>query len=160
MLWSSTTTCIHNYSYFYEKVSNRYKQIKENVHFGINTNKAMGGNMAKINNAKAILAGLATMKPEFFESVLKAQIENIEQSGLDPKTYALIKIASLVAMNASPASYAWNVELAKGAGATPEEITGVLIALAPTVGFARIIPAAAEISFALGYEIEEYAKNL
>jgi hypothetical protein len=52
------------------------------------------------------------------------------------------------------------VELAKGAGVTPEQLTGVLVALAPTVGFARIVPAAAEISFALGYEIEEYAKNL
>lgn len=115
--------------------------------------------MGKLNNAEVILAGLATMKPELVEGLLKTQVENIEQSGLDPKTYALVKIASLVAMNASPASYVWNVELAKGAGATPEEITGVLIALAPTVGLARIIPAATEISFALGYEIEEYAKS-
>ncbi|HSD58793.1 MAG TPA: carboxymuconolactone decarboxylase family protein [Methanotrichaceae archaeon] len=116
--------------------------------------------MAKITNAEAILGGLATMKPELIEGLLKAQLENMEQSGLDPKTYALVKIASLVAMSAAPASYVWNVELAKGAGVTPEELTGVLIALAPTVGFARIVPAAAEISFALGYEIEEYAKNL
>jgi alkylhydroperoxidase/carboxymuconolactone decarboxylase family protein YurZ len=116
--------------------------------------------MAKITNAEAVLRGLATMKPELVESLLKAQIENIEASGLDPKTYAMVKIAALVAMDASPASYAWNVELAKGAGVTPEELTGVLVALAPTVGFARIVPAAAEISFALGYEIEEYAKNL
>jgi 4-carboxymuconolactone decarboxylase len=115
--------------------------------------------MGKLNNAEVILAGMATMKPELVESLLKTQIENIEQSGLDPKTYALVKIASLVAMNAAPASYVWNVELAKGAGVTPEEITGVLIALAPTVGLARIIPAATEISFALGYEIGEYAKN-
>lgn len=107
-----------------------------------------------------VLRGLATMKPELVKNLLKAQIENIEESGLDPKTYALVKLAALVAMDASPASYAWNVELAKGAGVTPEELTGVLIALAPTVGFARIVPAAAEISFALGYEIEEYAKNL
>jgi len=35
----------------------------------------------------------------------------------------------------------------------------VLVALAPTVGLARIVPAAAEISFALGHEIEEYAKS-
>ncbi len=115
--------------------------------------------MAKINNAEMVLRGLATMNPEFMENLLNVQIENIEKSGLDPKTYALAKIAALVAMDASPASYVWNVELAKGAGVTPEEITGLLIALAPTVGFARIIPAAAEISFALGYEIEEYAKN-
>jgi alkylhydroperoxidase/carboxymuconolactone decarboxylase family protein YurZ len=115
--------------------------------------------MAKITNAEVILRGLATMKPEFMKSLLNMQIENIAESGLDPKTYALVKIASLVAMDASPASFAWNVELAKGAGVTKEELAGVLIALAPTVGFARIVPAAAEISFALGYEIEEYAKN-
>jgi len=116
--------------------------------------------MAKITNAEVILRGLATMKPELMKSLLNMQIENIAESGLDPKTYALVKIASLVAMGASPASFAWNVELAKGAGVTKEELAGVLIALAPTVGFARIVPAAAEISFALGYEIEEYAKHL
>ncbi len=116
--------------------------------------------MAKLNNAEVILRGLATMKPEFIESLLKTQIENMAESGLDPKTYALTKIAALVAMGGAPASYVWNVELAKGAGVTPEEIAGVLIALAPTVGFARIVPAAAEISFALGYELEEYAKEV
>jgi len=116
--------------------------------------------MAKITNAEAVLRGLATMNPELMKGLLNMQIENIAESGLDPKTYALVKIASLVAMGAAPASFVWNVELAKGAGATKEEIAGVLIALAPTVGFARIIPAAAEISFALGYEIEEYAKHL
>jgi alkylhydroperoxidase/carboxymuconolactone decarboxylase family protein YurZ len=116
--------------------------------------------MAKLTNAEMVLRGLATMKPELIKNLLNAQIENIEASGLDPKTYAMVKMAALIAMDASPASYVWNVELAKGAGVTPEELTGVLIALAPTVGFARIVPAAAEISFALGYEIEEYAKNL
>jgi 4-carboxymuconolactone decarboxylase len=116
-------------------------------------------NMAKITNAEMVLRGLATMKPELVKNMVKTQIENIEESGLDPKTYALVKLAALVAMNASPASYVWNVELAKGAGVTQEEITGVLIALAPTVGLARIVPAAAEISFALGHEIEEYAKS-
>jgi 4-carboxymuconolactone decarboxylase len=116
--------------------------------------------MAKLTNAEMVLRGLATMKPELVKNMVKTQIENIEESGLDPKTYALVKLAALVAMNASPASYVWNVELAKGAGVTPEELTGVLIALAPTVGLARIVPAAAEISFALGHEIEEYAKHL
>jgi 4-carboxymuconolactone decarboxylase len=115
--------------------------------------------VGKITNAEAILRGLATMKPELMEGLLDLQIENIVQSGLDPKTYALVKMASLVAMNASPASYAWNVELAKGAGVTKEELAGMLIALAPTVGLARIIPAATEISFALGYDIEEYEKS-
>jgi len=115
--------------------------------------------MAKITNVEAVLRGLATMKPELIESMVKAQLENMIESGLDPKTYALVKIASLVAMGAAPASYIWQVEYAKGAGVTAEEIAGVLIALAPTVGFARIVPAATEISFALGFEIEEYAKS-
>jgi hypothetical protein len=35
-------------------------------------------------------------------------------------------------------------------------MTGVLVALAPTIGFARIASAASKLSFALGYEIEEY----
>jgi hypothetical protein len=41
--------------------------------------------MAKITNAEMVLRGLATMKPELIEGLLKAQVENIEASGLDPQ---------------------------------------------------------------------------
>jgi 4-carboxymuconolactone decarboxylase len=48
----------------------------------------------------------------------------------------------------------WQVGVALESGVTPEEILGVLIALAPTVGMARVVAAAPEIALALGMELE------
>ena len=40
-------------------------------------------------------------------------------SGLDARSYALVKIAALIALDAPPASYLWQVANALDAGATP-----------------------------------------
>jgi alkylhydroperoxidase/carboxymuconolactone decarboxylase family protein YurZ len=75
------------------------------------------------------------------------------ESGLDPKTFALVKIAALVALDAPPASYLWQVAAAIDAGAAPREILGVLTAVAPQTGTARVVAAAPEIMIALGLEL-------
>jgi 4-carboxymuconolactone decarboxylase len=74
-------------------------------------------------------------------------------SSLDPKTFALVKIAALVALDAPPASYLWQVQGALKAGAAPREILGVLTAVAPQTGMARVVAAAPEIMIALGLEL-------
>jgi 4-carboxymuconolactone decarboxylase len=74
-------------------------------------------------------------------------------SGLDAKTFALVKIAALVAMDAPPASYLWQVQGALGSGAAPREILGVLTAVAPQAGLPRVVAAAPEIMVALGLEL-------
>jgi 4-carboxymuconolactone decarboxylase len=98
--------------------------------------------------------GLMTHNVDIIGSLLAMQIDNVEDSGLDPKTHALVRIAALVATDAAPASYMWQVGVALESGVTPEEILGVLIALAPTVGMARVVAAAPEIALALGMELE------
>ena len=45
-----------------------------------------------------------------------------ERSGLDPETYLLTRIAALVAMSASPASYLLNVGAADEIGVPVEKI--------------------------------------
>jgi 4-carboxymuconolactone decarboxylase len=75
------------------------------------------------------------------------------QSSLDPKCFALVKIAALVAMDAAPASYLFQVQAALDIGATPREILGVLTAVAPQTGMARVVAAAPEIMVALGLEL-------
>jgi alkylhydroperoxidase/carboxymuconolactone decarboxylase family protein YurZ len=77
------------------------------------------------------------------------------ESHLDPKTFALVKIASLVALDAAPASYLWQVRGAVRAGATAQEILGVLTAVAPQTGMPRVVAAAPEIMVALGLELPE-----
>jgi 4-carboxymuconolactone decarboxylase len=74
-------------------------------------------------------------------------------SSLDRKTFALVKIAALVALDAPPASYLWQVQAALDAGAAPREILGVLTAVAPQTGMTRVVAAAPEIMIALGLEL-------
>jgi 4-carboxymuconolactone decarboxylase len=76
-------------------------------------------------------------------------------SGLDPRSFALVKIAALVAVDAPPASYLWQVNEALAAGVAPREILGVLTAIAPQVGVPRVIAAAPEIMVALDLELPE-----
>ena len=78
-----------------------------------------------------------------------------EATGLDGPTFALVKIAALVALDAPPASYAWQVANALEEGATAEEILGTLRAVAPQVGGPRVVAAAPEIMLALGLALPE-----
>ena len=57
-------------------------------------------------------------------------------------------------LGAAPASYRLTVEHAYAAGATDEEIIGVLAAVAPAVGFARLVAAAPDLALAIGYDVE------
>jgi 4-carboxymuconolactone decarboxylase len=76
-----------------------------------------------------------------------------QQSGLDARTFSLVKIAALIAMDAPPASYVWQVANALDSGATPRDFIGVLRAVTPQVGGPRAMAAAPEIMVALGLEL-------
>jgi alkylhydroperoxidase/carboxymuconolactone decarboxylase family protein YurZ len=84
-----------------------------------------------------------------------AELRKAEQqhSGLDARTFSLVKIAALVALDAPPASYLWQVAGALDSGATPQDLLGVLRAVAPQVGGPRAMAAAPEIMTALGLEL-------
>jgi 4-carboxymuconolactone decarboxylase len=76
-------------------------------------------------------------------------------TGLDSRTFALVKIAALIAIESPPASYAWQIANALEEGATPEDVLGVLRAVAPQVGGPRVVSAAPEIMLALGLALPE-----
>src|SRR5215469_628317 len=79
---------------------------------------------------------------------------SVDQATSDAlSSLALVKIAALVALDAAPASYLLQVQLALDAGASPREILGVLTAVAPQAGMARVVAAAPEIMLALGLEL-------
>jgi 4-carboxymuconolactone decarboxylase len=82
---------------------------------------------------------------------LRAQLR--AGSSLDAKTFSLVKIGALIALDAAPASYLWQVKAALDAGASPQEILGVLTAVAPQTGLPRVVAAAPEIMLALGLEL-------
>lgn len=103
------------------------------------------------------LSGLSMGELDLLEEGLKAREQWQQGSGLDPRSYSLVKIAALVALDAPPASYLWQVANALDSGATPREIVGVLRAIAPQVGGPRCIAAAPEIMVALGLSLPEEA---
>jgi 4-carboxymuconolactone decarboxylase len=106
--------------------------------------------MATDERADQILSQMADNNPDLIEGLIGVQLRNIENSGLDPKTHALVRIASLISVGAPPASFAWQVSLARECGATADEISGVLVAVAPTAGLPRAVAAAPQIADALG----------
>jgi 4-carboxymuconolactone decarboxylase len=103
------------------------------------------------------LSGLSAGNLAVLEEALGLRELNRAGSGLDAHTFALIKIAVLIALDAPPASYAWQVANALEDGVTPEEFVGVLRAVAPQVGGPRVIAAAPEIMVAMGLALDEEA---
>ena len=101
------------------------------------------------------LAGISVGDMEFLETAVGLREASRESTSLDPRTFALVKIAALIALDAPPASYAWQVGNALEEVVTPEEILGVLRAVAPQVGGPRLIAAAPEVMLALGLALPE-----
>ncbi len=100
------------------------------------------------------LRSLALHDQRFVQSVLGIELDTVDVSRLDPKTHALVRLGALLAADAAPSSYQENVEVALAAGATVDEIVGTVIAVAPTIGLARIVSAAPELGLALGYDVD------
>ena len=73
---------------------------------------------------------------------------------LDPRVQALVGLGALLAVDAATVSLRQKVELAQRAGASEEEIVGVLLAIAPAVGHARTVAVAPRLALALGYDVE------
>jgi alkylhydroperoxidase/carboxymuconolactone decarboxylase family protein YurZ len=80
--------------------------------------------------------------------------ESIEASTLDDETLMLVRIAALVAVDAPPASYLLNIGAAGDVGIDADQVQGVLAAVAPIVGTARIASAAGNMVRALGFAEE------
>lgn len=72
----------------------------------------------------------------------------------DLRTQTLVRLAALLAVDASTTSLHWAAEMASGAGASDEEIVGVLLTVGATVGFARVVSAAPRLALAIGYDID------
>ena len=94
-----------------------------------------------------------THESPVLDVLTKMTMESMEASSLDPKSLMLVRIAGLVAVDAPPASYLLNVGTAGEMGVDADEVQGVLIALAPIVGTARIASAATKLTRALGLAI-------
>jgi 4-carboxymuconolactone decarboxylase len=84
----------------------------------------------------------------------KMTAESMEASSLDPESLMLVRIAALVAVEAPPASYLLNLGAAGEIGIGEDQVRGVMAAIAPIVGTARIASATGNIVRALGFALE------
>ncbi len=78
---------------------------------------------------------------------------SVEHNSLAPRELMLSRIAALIAVDAAPASYLANAGAAEDSGVTADDIQGVMIAVAPVVGTARVVSAGGKILRALGIAI-------
>ena len=99
--------------------------------------------MEDMNNDAPVLELLARMTAD-----------SLEASTLDPQTLILVRVAALVAVDAPPVSYALNLGLGSDVGLDVETLRGVLTAVAPIVGTARVAAATGNIVRALAGELE------
>ena len=107
------------------------------------------------DDTRDILGALAMGDPDLLATGLEVRAEWKARSRLDDRSYALVKLAALIALDAPPASYIWQVGNAIAEGCTPEDIVGVLIAVAPQVGGPKLVSAAPEIMVALGLTLPD-----
>jgi 4-carboxymuconolactone decarboxylase len=99
--------------------------------------------------SEQVLMDLAGTAGPVLQTLAKMHVENRERSGLDDRSYALVRFAALVAAGAAPMSYLTTLAMGDEAGVTVDEIQGVLVAIAPVVGSVRVMAALASTDDAM-----------
>ena len=83
-------------------------------------------------------------------------MDSVAASSLEPRELMIARLAALAAVDAPTVSYATNLEAAVAVGIDVERAQGILTAIAPIVGTARVASATAKIAEALEIELEEF----
>jgi 4-carboxymuconolactone decarboxylase len=99
----------------------------------------------------------STGETPVLDLLVKMTTDSVAVSSLQPKELMLARIAALVAVDAPAISYSMSIEAAAAVGVDAEKVSGVLAAVAPIVGTARVASAIGKIGEALGVAIEEGA---
>ena len=102
---------------------------------------------------KLILRRLALRDDLYIKGLLAEECASPALSGLDPGAHALVRIATLIAVDAAPPSFMSTVDQALRAGVSHDEIVATLYAAMPVVGAPRVVSAAPNIALALGYDV-------
>ena len=96
---------------------------------------------------------MATGDTPVLDAIAEITAVSLERTDLDARSVILVRLAALIAVDAPAASYLLHVGPAVDVDVTLEDVQDVLIAVAPVVGTARTLSAAAKIVDALGAAI-------
>jgi len=94
------------------------------------------------------------------DTVAAMTAESLARCGLDENSLLAVRLAALAAVDAPAASYLMHVGPAVDAGVTVEQVQDILVAVAPIIGTARTMSAAAKITEVLGIVIVALADEL
>jgi 4-carboxymuconolactone decarboxylase len=111
-----------------------------------------GGYMGRVVRYQEILRRLAIIDDDFVEDRLGLGLAGARV--LDARTAALVQVGALAAIGSPAVCMEWITTRALAAGATEDEITDVLLAIAPMAGLGRVVTAVPGVADAFGYDIE------
>jgi 4-carboxymuconolactone decarboxylase len=113
-----------------------------------------------MDDYRECLRKLTIRDEAFVDALLANEPTNREESGLDAKPHALVRLATTVAVDGGQSAYQHAVERALAAGATADEIVGTLVAVMSLTGVPRAVSAAPKLGLALGYDVEAALEGL
>jgi 4-carboxymuconolactone decarboxylase len=108
-----------------------------------------------VDEVERLLRRLALNDEESVGMVLTSDRLPDDFPPLVPKVDLLVRLGALLALGAATSTLRATVDHAIEAGATEAELVGVLIAVAPVMGLARVVSSAPRLALAIGYDIEE-----
>src|SRR5215467_175341 len=100
-----------------------------------------------------ILRTLAIIDEGFVEDQAGLEL-GLPAFRLDTKTAALARVGALAAIGSPGVCLEWSTTWALAAGASEDEITDVLLAIAPVAGLGRVTGAVPDVAAALGYDVQ------
>jgi 4-carboxymuconolactone decarboxylase len=109
----------------------------------------------QVEQTEALLRRLALQDEPVVHTVMAGEPGVPYARALDPKTHALVLLGALLAMAAGTTSLKCVTEAAYEAGATDQEIVGVLVAVGPHLGLVGLVREAPRLALAIGYDVED-----
>jgi hypothetical protein len=94
-----------------------------------------------------------TVETPVLDTLTDMTAASADHSYLGAREMMLARLSALIAVDAPPASYLANAGTAAEIGITAEDLQGIMIAIAPVVGTAKVISAGGNLFKALGFAI-------
>ena len=110
--------------------------------------------MGQVVRYQEILRRLAIIDDGFVEDRAGLGLGLAGARVLDAKTAALVQVGALAAIGSPAVCLEWSTTRALAAGATEDEVTDVLLVIAPVAGLGRVVTAVPGVADAFGYDIE------
>jgi 4-carboxymuconolactone decarboxylase len=116
--------------------------------------------MGQVVRYQEILRRLAIIDDGFVQDPAGLGLGLAGARVLDPRTAALVQVGALAAIGSPAVCLEWSTSRALAAGATEDEITDVLLAIAPVAGLGRVVNAVPGVADGFGYDIEAALEEL